>query len=160
MRFHRLLRWVIAPEKLEYLEGDLLELGGLRNPCGPKASLYQLRDALSLCCRHSRFTTPHWRFRLATAGLTIAVIAGLLQRGRPLPVTSVVTASDPAGVFTLEFRNRQVIAATINGRPIEAGRLQQQGNELVIAGGDRGRDFRIEVTDGGIRWQARQPGPE
>jgi hypothetical protein len=160
MRFHRLLRWVIAPEKLEYLEGDLLELGGLRTPCGPKASLLQLRDTLSICLRHSRFTTPHWRFRLATAALTIAVLLTLLQPERRLPVTSVVTASDPAGVFTLEFRNRQVIAATINGRPIESGRLQQQGNELVITGGDRGRDFRIELTGEGIRWQARQPSPE
>jgi hypothetical protein len=119
-----------------------------------------VRDTLSLCLRHSRFTTPHWRIRLATVALTIVVIAGLLQPGTRLPVTSVVTARDPAGVFTLEFRNRQVIAATIDGRPIESGRLQQQGNELVITGGDQGRDFRIELTGGGIRWQARQRAPE
>lgn len=148
----RLLRWLCDPAKLEYLEGDLEELRESR------AGLSWARDALSLWVRHSRFPGAMRRHRLALAALTLLGIGLLLRIGRPaVPDFYTVSASDPAGAFTLQFRDRHLVAATLDGAPVSPARLVQRGSELVIAGGDNGRDFRIALRPGGIAWQARQP---
>ena len=157
----RLLRWAVAPEKLEYLEGDLMELGCERTAHSLLAIVLQTRDTLSICLRHSRFAAPRWRVRLATVVLAGMAVAALLQAGEGGPrMNSTLTATDPAGSFTLQFREGKVIAGTMDGNPIDPVRLRQRGNELIIAGGDWGQDFRIEVTARGIRWQARRPSPD
>ena len=157
----RLLHWAVSPEKLEYLEGDLMELGSERTGQGPLGIVLETRDTLSICFRHSRFAAPRWRIRLATAVLAGMAVAALLRAGEHPPrMNSTLTATDPAGSFTLQFREGKVIAGTMNGDPIDPARLRQRGNELIIAGGDWGQDFRIEVTAQGIRWQARRPSPD
>ncbi len=70
----------------------------------------------------------------------------------------VVNAVDPAGSFTLEIRDRLVIAATLDGTSVQPERVVQTGDTLVIRGGDHGRDFIIALKPrGGIRWAPRRP---
>ena len=69
-----------------------------------------------------------------------------------------VLATDPAGEFTLEILDARVIAATLDGTPVQPEHVVQTGDTLVLKGGDRGRDFVIAIqSQGGITWAPRQP---
>jgi hypothetical protein len=77
---------------------------------------------------------------------------------RGAPPRYTISATDPAGRFTLDIENDRVVAATMDDRPVSPDRLVQHGATLVIRGGDRGRDFRVSVKpEGGITWSARTP---
>jgi hypothetical protein len=155
-----LVRWVCDPEKLEYLEGDLQEQREIRAiHQGPRAATrWYVWNALSICLRQSRLHSTSVRLRLLTvaAAAVVLTILSLMSRSTA-PTFYTISATDPAGAFTLEFRDRRVVAATIDGNPVDPERLVQSKTELVIAGGDDGRDFRIALKPrGGIEWQARR----
>jgi hypothetical protein len=155
-----LVRWVCDPEKLEYLEGDLQEQREIRAiQRGPRAAArWYVWNALSICLRQSRLHSASMRLRLLTVAAAAAVVAILSVTGRTTaPTFYTIKATDPAGAFTLEIRDRRVVAATIDGNPVDPDRLVQSKTELVIAGADNGRDFRIALKPrGGIEWQARR----
>ena len=142
-----LLRWACDPIKLEALAGDLEELYGNR------LHWRCVRDVLSVCLFHSRVNRR--------AVVALAMAAMLLMITGPQPVSAfhyTVSAVDPAGAFTLEIRDRVVIAATLDGATVRPDYVVQTGDTLVIKGGDRGRDFVIAIkAQGGIAWAARQP---
>ncbi|HMG17130.1 MAG TPA: hypothetical protein VK573_00290 [Gemmatimonadales bacterium] len=146
-----LLRWACDPAKLEAFAGDLEELHGER------VSWRCVRDTVSICIRHSRLTAPLHR---TTRRSLIAAAILLLLSGR-VPQSAfhyTVRATDPAGEFTLEILNARVIAATLDGMPVQPEHVVQTGDTLVLKGGDRGRDFVIAIrSQGGITWAARQP---
>ncbi|HEV8264966.1 MAG TPA: hypothetical protein VGQ06_08430 [Gemmatimonadales bacterium] len=145
-----LLRWVCDPAKLEAFAGDLAELYGER------FDWRCLQDVVSVCVHHSRLRTLNRRVLLP-----LATAAVLLVLTGPRPASAFhysVSAVDPAGHFTLEIRDRLVIAATLNGNPVRPEHVVQTGDTLVLKGGDGGRDFRIAIKpQGGITWAARQP---
>ena len=139
-----LLRWACNPDKLEAFAGDLEEL------YGDRFQWRCVRDVLSICIRHSR---------TMLRSLAAAVVL-LLLSGRQLPsaLHYTVHAMDPAGEFTLEILDRRVIAATLDGAPVDPEYVVQTGDTLVLKGADRGHDFRIAIKpQGGIIWAARQP---
>jgi len=146
-----LLRWVCDPAKIEAFAGDLEELHGGR------LSWRCVRDTVSICIRHSRLTAPVHR---TTRRSLIAAAILLVLSGR-VPQSAfhyTVRATDPAGEFTLEILDRTVIAATLDGTPVQPEHVVQTGDTLVLKGGDRGRDFVIAIkAQGGITWAARQP---
>lgn len=160
-----LVRWACDPAKLEVLEGDLRELHDLRcrRQGSSRAGWRTLGDALSVCVRHSRLTTPAARRRavlLGAVGAAAAIVALGADPARvgTAPLSYIVTATDPAGRFTLEIENARVVRATLDDLPVDPTRLLQAGRTLVIKGGDRGRDFRLALQPaGGITWTARTP---
>lgn len=155
------VRWMCDPAKHEVLEGDLAELYAWRRAAWGSGPAWRrtMRDALSASVFHSRLTSAAERHRLApwavTAALTLIVVAAGVHGSAGSRYT--VNASDPAGKFTLEIEGRRVLAATLDGVPVPPERLWQQGGQLVIRGGDGGRDFRIALKpEGGITWDARR----
>lgn len=146
-----LLRWACDPAKLEAFAGDLEELHG------EHFSWRCVRDTVSICIRHSRLTAPVHRPTLRS----LAAVLILLLLSDRVPQSAfhyTVRATDPAGEFTLEILDRRVIAATLDGMPVQAEHVVQTGDTLVLKGGDRGRDFVIAIkSQGGITWAARQP---
>jgi hypothetical protein len=151
------IRWACDPAKIEVLEGDLRELFELRAAAlGRRVALQRCAaDAVSVCLRHSRFTTPAAR-RRAIPLMAAALVAGVVVIGRAGPDHYTVQAHDPAGRFTLEVRDGRVLAATMDGSSVHPERLIQRGDTLVIQGGDGGRDFRLTIKPKGIEWQARR----
>jgi len=146
-----LLRWVCDPAKLEAFAGDLEELHGER------FSWLCVRDTVSICIRHSRLAAPLHR---TTRRSLIAAAILLFLSGR-VPQSAfhyTVRATDPAGEFTLEILDRSVIAATLDGAPVQPQYVVQTGDTLVLKRGDGGRDFLIAIKpQGGITWAPRQP---
>ena len=146
-----LLRWVCDPAKLEAFAGDLDELHGGR------LSWRCVRDALSICLRHSRLSAPVHRTTRRTL-IAAAVLLLLSGRAPQSAFHYTVHATDPAGEFTLDILDARVIAATIDGEPVQPEHVVQTGDTLVLKGGDRGRDLLIAINpQGGIRWEPRQP---
>jgi len=147
-----ILRWACDPDKLEAFTGDLEEL------YGDHFHWRCVRDVLSICIRHSRLSAPaHCTTRRSLAA---AVTLLLLLSGRhpPSAFHYTVYAMDPAGEFTLEILDRRVIAATLDGAPVQPEHVVQTGDTLVLKAADSGRDFRIAIKpQGGITWAARQP---
>ena len=154
-----LVRRICDPDKLEVLEGDLRELFELRAAAHGRraAARAYLRDALSVCVRHSRIATPATR-RLAIPAAAVALVAVAVALGRAGPPHYTVEAQDPAGSFTLEVRGGRVLSATLEGAAVAPDRIVQRGDTLVIRGGDGGRDFRLTLLPRGIEWQARRRG--
>ncbi len=146
-----LLRWVCDPARLEAFAGDLEELYGERFVWRCAG------DILSIGIRHSRLTASvHRTTRRSLAAVVILLLLSGRQPRSAFHYT--VHATDPAGEFTLEILDRRVIAATLDGAPVQAGHVVQTGDTLVLKGGDGGRDFRIAIRPlGGITWAARQP---
>ena len=150
----RLLSWACDPDKVEVLQGDVLELHAQGRAV--------LGHALSACVLHSRLTTAAARRRVLRWGaLGAAAVIALLgadpDRGA-LPTRYVISAADPGGRFTLEIERARVVRATLDDVPVDPARLVQAGSTLVIKGGDRGRDFAVALQpSGGIRWEARTP---
>ena len=151
----RLLSWSCDPDKVEVLQGDVLELHARGRAV--------VGHALSACLLHSRFTTAAARRRARRwgalgAAAAIALLAADPSRGGAQPPRYVISAADPAGRFTLEIERARVVRATLDDVPVDPARLVQAGRTLVIKGGNRGRDFSVALSpSGGIRWEARTP---
>jgi hypothetical protein len=137
----RVLRWFCDPDKLEAIEGDLAEL------YGDRWSWRYVVDVVSLCVRQ-----PRTAIRSFAAALVVLVLAGPI--GPPLHY--VVHATDPAGEFVLEIHKGQAISATLDGAQVAERDLVQDGDTLIIRGGDNGADFHIAIKpEGGIAWYPR-----
>ncbi len=67
-----------------------------------------------------------------------------------------VSASDPAGAFTLEVANGTLISASVDGVPVPRNRLEQRGDSLRVI--ERGTVLvSVAMTAaGGVEWQARE----
>ena len=138
----RLLRWICDPDKLEALEGDLVELYGSR------VSWRYVLDVCSLCVRQ-----PRTLVRSLAAAVVVLAVIGPAQRA---PLRYTIRAADPAGRFILEFHDGRAVAASLDGTPVAERDLVQTGDTLIIRGGDHGADFIIALTPGGIAWHPRR----
>jgi beta-lactamase regulating signal transducer with metallopeptidase domain len=79
---------------------------------------------------------------------------------RPYLGSYTVQAVDPAGNFTVSVGAARVIAATMDGAPVPAGRLVQRRDSLHILDAGGGRLLSVELRPtGGIRWNARPAAP-
>lgn len=99
---------------------------------------------------------------LAALAVTLLLTAALLHGGSGSgPVHEVygelvVSASDPAGDFTLTLRDGRLVGATLGGEPVPPSRLRQAGRDLAILD-EAGRvllavEFELPGT---IRWEPR-----
>jgi beta-lactamase regulating signal transducer with metallopeptidase domain len=98
---------------------------------------------------------------LAAGGMLSARLAPRSDRlalvgatANALPVQRmIITASDPAGQFTLTLLNGRVAGATIAGVPVERGAIRRRERTLMLA--DR---VSMELDPRGtIRWMPRSP---
>ncbi|MEO8333673.1 MAG: M56 family metallopeptidase [bacterium] len=101
---------------------------------------------------------------LAAGGLLAARLAPRSDRlalvgatANALPVERmVITASDPAGTFTLTLLNGRVADATISGVPVERASMRRREQTLVIADARGERVVAMELDPrGSIRWMPR-----
>jgi hypothetical protein len=137
----RVLRWICDPDKLEAIEGDLVELHG------DHRSWRYLVDVVSLCAHQ-----PRTVLRSLVAALVALVVLGPVAG----PVHYTVHATDAAGEFMLEIHEGRAIAATLDGAHVAPHDLVQTGDTLIIRGGDHGADFYIAIRpQGGIAWYPR-----
>lgn len=145
------------------------------------ATLEQLRPGrrLSLAAadgelvdRVRRLVSPPPRRSTFPLRATAAAVAGALCIGaagaeaaahtRPLlalsaPPRMLVSASDPAGDFTLEVRGGRVVAATVAGVPVARDRLVQVRDSVTVLS-DRGEPrLSLRLLPDGIRWTPRSP---
>lgn len=103
---------------------------------------------------------------LASGALVSSRAAEVHQRGagRPRawthdgPIT--IAAKDPAGAFTVSLRQGRVTGASLEGRAVEPGRLQQRGDTLQILdeGGRAALAVRVK-PEGGLSWAPRPVRP-
>jgi hypothetical protein len=161
-RLERLAAWALDLEYRDEVLGDLAELRA-RRAKRDGARVARLRyawDLTSACVLVSRARRVEWR--LAGPGIAaLALATALLARGlgsgdQPVPYT--VDAHDPFGRFTLDIRGTRVVGATLDGKPVPADRLRQDGLRLVIVNGAGDHDFQVTIKpEGGITWDARPP---
>jgi beta-lactamase regulating signal transducer with metallopeptidase domain len=110
---------------------------------------------------------PREAFRLSgklpLRALVVILSAMLIAAPRIVPASDatiqyVVTATDPAGPFTLTVHRGRVVAATIDGRAVPANRFVQVGAKLHVFAGPS--PFTIELKPGGgITWLPRPSAP-
>ncbi|HEX9754639.1 MAG TPA: hypothetical protein VGA42_02980 [Gemmatimonadales bacterium] len=159
-RLERLAAWALDPEYAEELLGDLQESRARRMERGGTraARLRYAWDLTSACVLVSRARTAESR-QAVPALAALALVLVLMARGlafpeQPIPYT--INAHDPFGRFTLDIRGTRVVGATLDGKPVPAGRLRQDGLRLVILNGAGVRDFQVTIKpEGGITWDAR-----
>lgn len=161
-RLERLAAWALDLEYREEVLGDLAELRARRTERGSArvARLRYVWDLTSACVlisRARRVERRHARLGIAVLLLATALLArGLGSREPPIPYT--IDAHDPFGRFTLDIRGTRVLGATLDGAPVPAHRLRQDGLRLVIVNGAGDRDFQVTIKpEGGITWDARAP---
>lgn len=154
----RLVRLLCDPACSEEIAGDLTELTRKRTSrAGQRhARIRLVIDVLSVCVHQSRIRTIDSRV-IAIGIASVALLMIVPHTRAPYPTLFNVNATDPAGEFTLRVESGRVVSATMDGIPVEAERLRQRGNQLVIVGGDGNRDLVIHVRAGGIQWKPRQP---
>lgn len=147
-------------EHLEALLGDLDELCARRaRRRGPAYARVRFwLDVVSALVHQSRvrhWTKREWTVAWSFAVMMVAVFGGAGTGGyATAPYT--ITATDAAGVFTLEMSRGRVLAATMDGQPLPAAQVVQDGSVLTLRGADPSNDLRIQITsDGGIRWEGR-----
>ena len=123
-------------------------------------TLRRVRRILAPASRSKPFRVlgelPHTA--LAACFTVMCVVAPRIvpENGPAMPY--VVTASDPAGPFTLTVHRGRVIAATVDGRAVSADRLIQVGPRLRVVAGPS--PFTIELKPGGgITWLPRPAAP-
>jgi beta-lactamase regulating signal transducer with metallopeptidase domain len=143
------------------------------NPLVPAATdgvlLERVRRLLGEAEPRRRRARAPLRATLAAAGLLAgcAMLTGPYRDGAALPASLrpylgsyTVRAVDPAGTFTVSVGAARVIAATLDGAPVPAGRLLQRRDSLHVldAGGGRLLSLGLRPT-GGIGWNARPARP-
>lgn len=97
---------------------------------------------------------------LLALGITacVSASAGALRHATaPVPAEYIITATDPAGQFTLSIRDGRPVAATVDGRDLPASRLVQRRAEITLVPDPPLRPFTVRLVPGGIRWEARTP---
>jgi hypothetical protein len=99
-----------------------------------------------------------WAVAGAFTLITIVTVGGAGETGARQPFR--ITATDAAGVFTLDILRGGVMGATVDGQVLPQSRIVQRGRQLLLKGADWANDLEIETTPvGGIRWQRRGPAP-
>jgi beta-lactamase regulating signal transducer with metallopeptidase domain len=110
------------------------------------------------------------RCRLAAVILACALVlsagaaAGLpatareIERAAHAATVVTITATDPAGEFTLSLRAGRAIGASVAHQPLRAGQLRQRKSEVTLIPAPPLRPFVVQIVPGGIRWDARSPG--
>ncbi|MGE0554484.1 MAG: M56 family metallopeptidase [Gemmatimonadales bacterium] len=89
---------------------------------------------------------------LATVGCAGAVPLSLaVLTGR----TMTITATDPAGRFTMQFLDGRLVRARIDDRPLAPDRWSQRGPLVVVRAGDSDLPFTVRVQPDGISWRPR-----
>ena len=140
----RLIHWLVEPDRQEEILGDLEELNA--HQAG-----HAWRDTLSVCARQFRY-----RASAARGVVVAALLAEAALFASPGATFRVVRATDAAGSFTLQLRGSRVLAASLDGRPVDRVRLIQTADRLVIRNGDGPRDLVIRLEPGGrLSWQGR-----
>ncbi len=77
----------------------------------------------------------------------------------PAPARMVVSASDPAGEFTLAVERGRVVSASIAGVPVARERLvQRRDSVLLLSEGGEPR-LAVQLLPDGIRWSPRSTSP-
>ncbi len=151
----RLIEWCIrllcAPGRHEELLGDLAELHARRDG---RAWV----DTISMALHQSRARDwgPHqWSVAALVTAAAVAVIgAAPIAASRPL--SYAFDGRDAAGVFTLEVRDRKVLAASMDGLPFPLSRISTIGNTITFHTDDPTHALKIDlVEDGTIQWQGR-----
>jgi len=156
----RLVRWTVDPRYREELLGDLAELRERRRrrTGGRSATIRYLRDVASACLLMAR---PRRDLRgsaltVAVTALLIGVLAIRARGAAEHPGRYTVTATDPAGVFTVQIDGTRVVGATIDGAPVPEGAIRQRDLRVVIADGQGDQAFELSVKPrGGIQWSPR-----
>lgn len=160
-RTHELIRRLCDAPYLDAALGDLEELRARR--ARERGRWFARRrywlDLAGILFWQSRLR--RWRAREWSAAGMLAAAGVLTLAGVPAPAVppseSTITATDAAGVFTLEMRRGRVVRATVDGRTLPPERVTQRGALLVLRGADGGEDLEIQVTPaGGIRWEGRE----
>jgi hypothetical protein len=102
-----LVRKLCVQERLEDIEGDLLELHDRRmhNSGDAHARAHYVRDALSACLRHSRIT--HWAANVGRGGTLEFHASGLMALGMLLLVLAVI------GLVTFAFSRSWLTAGMV-----------------------------------------------
>lgn len=91
---------------------------------------------------------------MALAAITnVAVTPSAAASAARAPV--VVSASDPAGEFTLRLVDRRVAGATVGRVPVGGGRLRQVRDSVYFLSPAGRPEFAVEVRRGGITWRPR-----
>ena len=139
-----LLRCLVPSDRLEEMLGDLAELEATTG------RWRVWRDVASICVR-----APRLHAGGAVTGLAVVTLC-LLAALHPPSHPHRITATDPAGTFTLELAGSRVLAASVDGVPVAPDRLIQTDGRLVIRGGAPGGDLNIRVRrDGSVYWRGR-----
>jgi bla regulator protein blaR1 len=82
---------------------------------------------------------------------SVSAIVAAAARG-----TFTVSATDPAGEFTLTVVRGRVTEAIVDGRALPRERLRQQRDQLTLHTGPAEK-FTVQIARNGITWDARAP---
>lgn len=138
----------------------------------PAAGGADLLERVQRLTASSEGASPCGRpMRLATAAMALIAIGfgGMLLRpsaralqwaDAPLraSVPVVVTATDPAGAFSVAVAGGRVTSVILGDVELPRSRYAQHGEALRIAGEDAGSELAIAIRPDGIRWAPRPPG--
>jgi serine-type D-Ala-D-Ala endopeptidase (penicillin-binding protein 7) len=94
------------------------------------------------------------------AGAAAALPATAREIDRAVHTAAVVTitATDPAGEFTLSLRAGRAIGASVADQRLNSAQLRQRNSEVTLMPAPPLRPFVVHIVPGGIRWDARLPG--
>jgi xanthosine utilization system XapX-like protein len=96
-------------------------------------------------------------FANGTTLLLAASAEGSLSRWAG-SVHALITASDPAGPFTVELMGGRLVGATIGGQVVPASRIVQQGSSVSLFNADGRPELTLRVeAPGAIHWTPRPP---
>lgn len=87
-----------------------------------------------------------WTMPVSAAGLSAAAA----------PPGFTVMATDPGGEFTLTVEAGRVVEATLDGDPLAATQVRQDGPRVRLLDPEAGW-FEVELKESGIRWAPRPP---
>jgi beta-lactamase regulating signal transducer with metallopeptidase domain len=114
--------------------------------------------------------TPTGRLRLGAVilGCTLVLIGGAaaglpatareIERAAQAATVLTITATDPAGEFTLLLRAGRAVGASVAQQQLRAGQLRQRNSEVTLIPPPPLQPFVVHIVPGGIRWDARLPG--
>ncbi|MEZ4586385.1 MAG: M56 family metallopeptidase [Gemmatimonadales bacterium] len=107
-------------------------------------------------------TPPPDRRATTRAGLLALALATLGSVGAvPLSLavltgrSMTITATDPAGSFTMQFLDGRLVRARVGDLPLAPERWSQRGPVVVVHATDADLPFTVRVQPDGISWQPR-----
>jgi len=114
----------------------------------------ELFDALAIGVRLAR-PTPLIA-AAATAGVLVATLRLTASPGTASPEEAFIQGSDPAGSFSLLFRDGVLAEATVDGTAAPPSRLWQRGDSAWVLSPSGHRALAVQyLPPATIRWAAR-----